>query len=145
MSYRIACEAADLVAAIAPVAGVLSLAPEECNPSRPVPAIHFHGTADTIAPYYEAGGYSTMSVPDMYALWAEKSECTDEPTVIFQTNDVTCESYDACSEGAEVVLCTIAEGGHCWPGDLTCWSGYATETIEAGQELLEFLLRFRLP
>ena len=51
VSYRIACEAAYLVAAIAPVAGVLSLAPEECNPSRPVPAIHFHGTADTVAPY----------------------------------------------------------------------------------------------
>ena len=81
----------------------------------------------------------------MFFLWAEKTECTGEPTVVFQQDDVTCESYDTCSEGAEVVLCTITDGRHCWPGDLSCWPEYATETVEAGRELLDFLLRFRLP
>jgi polyhydroxybutyrate depolymerase len=144
MSYRIACEAADLVAAIGPVAGVLSLEPEDCQPLRPVPAIHFHGTADAVAPYDRAGGFSTMSVPDMFALWAEKTECTDVPVVSFEKDDVGCQSYETCAGGAEVTLCTIEGAGHCWPGNPTCPLGSSTETINAGEAMLDFMLRFSL-
>jgi polyhydroxybutyrate depolymerase len=140
MSYRIACEAADLVAAVAPVAGVLSLEPEDCLPSRPVSVIAFHGTADHVAPYDRAGGFSTMSVPAMFSLWAEKTGCTDVPTVTFQKDDVRCESYTACQKDAEVALCTIENGRHCWPGHPAC-----IETIDAGEAMLDFLLRFQLP
>jgi len=145
MSYRIGCEAADLVAAIAPVAGVLSLAPEDCQPSRPVPAIHFHGTADLIALYGQAGVFPPLSVPDMFALWAEKSECSGAPVVTFEMDDVRCQSYESCGEGAEVMLCTIDGAGHCWPGNPSCPFGSSTETINAGEAMLEFMLRFELP
>ena len=49
MSYRLACELSDRIAAVAPVAGDIRLA--ECNPPRPVPGIAFHGTADAVIPY----------------------------------------------------------------------------------------------
>jgi len=145
MSYRIGCEAADLFAAIAPVAGVLSLAADDCQPSRPVPAIHFHGTADFVAPYDRAGGFSTMSVPDMFALWAEKTECSGAPVVTFEKDDVRCESYESCARGAEIMLCTIEGAGHCWPGNPTCSLGGSTETINASEAMLDFMLRFELP
>ena len=44
LAQRLGCEAADLFAAIAPVAGTLNFTP--CTPSRSVSVIEFHGTAD---------------------------------------------------------------------------------------------------
>lgn len=144
MSYRIACEAADLVAAIAPVAGVLSLPAEECQPQRPVPALHFHGTTDVVAPYDRAGGFSTMSVPDMFALWAEKTACTGEPETTFAGNGVRCEAYLSCGESAEVELCTIEGFGHCWPGFAGCPADPSVDVIDASEAMLDFMLRFEL-
>src|SRR5207245_11747467 len=52
MVHRLACELADRIAAIAPVAGGNQLsAVSSCNPPRPVPVIEFHGTADPAWPY----------------------------------------------------------------------------------------------
>src|SRR5208282_2572641 len=44
MTYRLGCELSDKIAAIAPVAGALSV--ENCQPTNPVSVIIFHGTAD---------------------------------------------------------------------------------------------------
>ena len=44
MAYRVGCEASDVFAAIAPVAGALDT--DDCRPAAPVSAIIFHGTAD---------------------------------------------------------------------------------------------------
>jgi poly(3-hydroxybutyrate) depolymerase len=46
---RLAAELSDRIAAIAPVAGTLAIA--DPKPTRPVPVIHFHGTADRIVPF----------------------------------------------------------------------------------------------
>src|SRR3569833_809243 len=44
MAYRVACDAASMVAAIGVVAG--SVVDDTCRPARPVPLIVLHGTAD---------------------------------------------------------------------------------------------------
>ena len=49
MSYRLAAELSDRIAAIAPVAGTIAI--EESKPNRPVPVIHFHGTKDTLVSF----------------------------------------------------------------------------------------------
>jgi polyhydroxybutyrate depolymerase len=49
MSYRLASELSDRIAAIAPVSGPMGT--PTCKPSRPVPVIHFHGTDDENAPF----------------------------------------------------------------------------------------------
>jgi polyhydroxybutyrate depolymerase len=46
MSHRMACDRADLVAAIAPLAGVTWSDPSKCAPSAPVSVLQIHGTAD---------------------------------------------------------------------------------------------------
>lgn len=116
MSHRLACEASDIIAAVGPVAGVLGIPPGDCNPERPVPVIHFHGTADNIILYEGGGLVESASVVDTVELWADLNDCTDEPTVTFDEGDVTCETASECADGATVTLCTIADGGHCWPG-----------------------------
>ena len=51
MSYLLGCALSDRITAIGGVAGAYAFPLEECHPSRPVPMIAFHGTADPIVPY----------------------------------------------------------------------------------------------
>jgi poly(3-hydroxybutyrate) depolymerase len=51
MSFALACQLADRVAAFGSVAGAYLYPWEACQPARPVPAILFHGDADPIVPY----------------------------------------------------------------------------------------------
>ena len=61
MCYRLAAELSDRIAAIAPVAGTMAI--EKANPTRPVPIIHFHGTADTFVPFNGAAKAPASSSP----------------------------------------------------------------------------------
>ena len=54
MANRFACDRADLVAAIAPVAGTLGTG-VPCAPSRPVSVLAVHGTVDPVVPYNGGG------------------------------------------------------------------------------------------
>jgi polyhydroxybutyrate depolymerase len=51
MSYRMACDHADKIAAIASVGGAMYLDATKCEPSRPVNVLEVHGTADEVIPY----------------------------------------------------------------------------------------------
>ena len=48
MSYRLAAELSDYIAAIVPVAGPMGT--RTCNPKHPVAVMPFHGAADDSAP-----------------------------------------------------------------------------------------------
>lgn len=93
MTHRFACERADLLAAIAPVAGQLNV--EACAPSKPVSVLMIHGLKDEHAPYAGGEGRKMLkprvdrSVPDSAAIW----------------------------ERAGSSVTVIAHpGGHIWPG-----------------------------
>ncbi|MBW2465068.1 MAG: prolyl oligopeptidase family serine peptidase [Deltaproteobacteria bacterium] len=143
MAYRLACEASDLFAAIAPVAAVLGLPDEQCTPSRPVPVMEFHGTSDFIVPY-DGGGFSDYrSVDDTIASWRTINGCTGDPTVTFDMGDTTCQTWSACEAGAEVILCTIEDGGHLWPGGV---GGLGSDaSIVATDAMWDFFDRHSLP
>jgi len=51
MSYRMACDHADIVASIASLAGATFLDPSDCMPSEPVHALQIHGTSDDVILY----------------------------------------------------------------------------------------------
>jgi polyhydroxybutyrate depolymerase len=75
MSYRLGCERADVFAAIAPVAGKVGIS--GCNPSRPVPLMAFHGTADPLVGYYTGDlSADNLSVPDTVKKWAMEDGCS---------------------------------------------------------------------
>jgi len=128
MSYRLGCEAPDLVAAVAPVSAVLANDPNEvmqsterfqCNTSRPVPLLHIHGTADQLVGYTGDPLFGWDSVNASIASWAARAGCHDAPTPSFSNVtasgnvSVSCHSY--CGGLRNVTLCTIVNGTHAWP------------------------------
>ena len=104
-SNRIACELADRVAAVGPVTGLLLFS--GCNPTRPVPIMMINGTADTLTQYQYA-----VQTAD---IWKGKNGCTTQMQT-YQNGDTTCVTHGGCTAGADVVLCTVQDGGHQWPG-----------------------------
>lgn len=118
--YRLACELSDRIAAVAPVAGAL-LDAGHCEPRRPIPVLHFHGTADKLVPF--EGGYGKIgssgefrSVVETISKFVQFNECSKEPEKAYDKGDATCQSFRSCKNSADVNLCTIDGGGHTWPG-----------------------------
>ena len=60
MTYRMACESADLIAGIASLAGGTFLDSSRCAPSQPVNILHIHGTADDTV-FYAGGALGTTA------------------------------------------------------------------------------------
>jgi polyhydroxybutyrate depolymerase len=145
LTHRNGCESADLFAAIAPVAGVLGIDPEDCLPSRPIPVMHFHGTNDLLVPYGGGGLLGTPSVPDTDAGWAERNGCTGDAVSTYMMGDAHCETHETCDDGVKVTLCTIEGEGHCWPGQSVCTFGTSTTDISANEAMWEFFSQFSLP
>ena len=139
LAHRLACEASDIIAAIAPVAGVIGVPMDACDPPRAVPVMHFHGTFDTIVPYTGSALNGFPSVEDTIAHWVERNGCTDEAESTFDMGDSHCETHDSCAGGAEVTLCTIEGGAHVWPGGLG-----SASTLSATDHMWGFLSRFTL-
>ncbi len=75
MAYRMACERADVIAAIAPLAGLASSDAAACKPSRPVNVLHMHGTADDTVPYGPTSAIGTVGALGSVAQWAAKNGC----------------------------------------------------------------------
>jgi polyhydroxybutyrate depolymerase len=144
LSHRLGCELADTIAAVAPVASVLGM--PSCTPSRPMPVLHFHGTADPLVPYGGSPSLGFPSVPDTFAGWAMRDQCTDMPSQTFSMGDSHCSSYLHCAGGAEVTLCTIDGGGHTWPGGTPVPSlGYTTPNLSATDSMWSFFQAHPLP
>ncbi|PRX96654.1 alpha/beta hydrolase family esterase [Allonocardiopsis opalescens] len=142
----LACRAADRIAAIAPVAGAFYPTGEECRPSRPVPVIEFHGTADATIPYTGDADRGLPAVPEWTAAWAGRDGCRPRPSVRRIEPDIELSRWSGCAAGTAVAHVAIDGGGHTWPGaDAYSGGGHTTQTIEAHQVLWRFVARHRLP
>jgi polyhydroxybutyrate depolymerase len=118
MSFVLSCKLSERIAAFGSVAGAYSFPWGDCNPSRPVPAIIFHGTADPIVPYQGGlagrSGYTFPSIPDWVITLAQRNGCNAAPQDLEATGDVSGVQYTDCA--GDVIFYTIAGGGHSWPG-----------------------------
>jgi polyhydroxybutyrate depolymerase len=127
MSARLACDASSVFAAVAVVAATI---PENvranCKPSRAVPFMLIHGTADTFVP--EVGGTivkgeggEAASTTQTVNLWRDLNKCSSAvtQTQINPANDgtsISLERYAGCAAGSEVAFYKVMDGGHTWPG-----------------------------
>lgn len=118
MVNRVACELSERIAAIGPVSGAYSSG--DCSPSRPVAIFAIHGTADAIVSY--------SGIPDWAAAWAQRNGCDPEPVDVPHNVLISEKKWGNCKAGADVVLYTIQDLGHDWPGDL----------IDVGQKIWDF-------
>lgn len=166
LSYRLAIEAPDLVAAIAPVAGANAMEPKPGTPA--VPVLHIHSVDDPRALY--AGGLGPPfpltdhrvlhpSVETVVRRWAAHDGCAPEP-VTAETRAGAAGSKDegqtatrwvfgGCRDESAVELLRLTGAGHVWPGGdrnyLVRLLGRGTSLIDANQELWAFFRRFRRP
>lgn len=152
MCYRLAAELSDRIAAIAPVAGTMAI--EKCDPRRPVPVLHFHGTKDGLVLF---GGpddripknLKFLSVEDSVRAWARVNGCPETPEirdVPDQAADGTTlkkKTYGPGREGAEVILYVVEGGGHTWPGrePRSRFLGKTTKDVSANDVIWEFFER----
>jgi polyhydroxybutyrate depolymerase len=161
MTSTLGCVRADRFAAIAPVAGAQH--PTGCNPSRRVPMLAFHGTADPILFFNGGGGpiggttTSTLVPPDLHgpgypanvAAWAAANGCDPDDTDTNVTDEVIHRVYD-CPDEADVEFFIVLDGGHAWPGSafsaaIASIVGYTTMDIHASEEAWAFFEHFHLP
>lgn len=144
LSHRLACEAADRIAAIGTVAGPMAIA--DCNPTRPVPVMHFHGTSDFVVPYDGGGLSNAESVADTIAGWVARNGCASPAMTTFSQGDAHCETNDGCTDGATVTLCTLEGGGHQWPGGESAGpGGEINMDIFASAAMLDFFDAHPMP
>lgn len=115
MTHRLACERADLVAAIAPVGGTMAVA--ECKPSRPVPVVMINGRADEHVPFEGGTGKKSpdprvdRSFPDTAKIWAEANRCT-----LARITDGLYDRGEYECPGGVGMATYMHAGGHIWPG-----------------------------
>jgi polyhydroxybutyrate depolymerase len=117
MTYRLACESALPIAAIAPVAGTLTVA---CEHPQRVSVLHLHGLADRNVPI--DGGYgsgfarvSYRPVASGIAVFRSANACTAPVT---RTAGPVTTARSACADGKVVQFTTVAGAGHQWPGSV---------------------------
>ncbi|HEX3659620.1 MAG TPA: PHB depolymerase family esterase [Pirellulales bacterium] len=149
MCYRLAADLSQRIAAIAPVAGTMTFS--ECKPARPVSIIHFHGTKDQFVPLEGKKGVIIQFRPidKIMRAWAAIDGCPTTPKLELlpdKANDgtrVTRTTYGPGKEGSEVVLYTIENGGHTWPGRNPGFQflGKSTQDISANDLIWDFFQR----
>jgi polyhydroxybutyrate depolymerase len=161
MSYRLACDAADVFAAVAPVAANMSEAlGARCKPSRPISLAIFNGVDDPIMPWkggpikvlwFDRG--IVLSTAATQARWLELDQCApphpDGTLINAVPNDGTTilKHTAQCAAKTEVVLYEIQGGGHTWPGGEPYLGkrlvGTVSQEIDANQAIWQFLRRYQ--
>jgi polyhydroxybutyrate depolymerase len=122
MTNRLACDRADVFAAVAPVSGTLGV-DVPCAPSRPVAVLETHGTADAVVPFNgglvvgKAGPSTVVAAPAMAAKWRELDGCQGTPAQdTLPGTEVHRFTSASCAAGTAVAFVQIDGGGHTWPG-----------------------------
>jgi polyhydroxybutyrate depolymerase len=155
MSFRLACDAGDLFAAVAPVTATMpaDLGPR-CRPGAPVAVLVIN--ADPLVPY-EGGQVRAFfsfrgeiwSTERTIAFWAQRNRCAAPPDVrALADRDTTDGSrvievaYARCA-GPRVRLLRIEGGGHTWPGRAqylpVAWVGVTNRDIDGTEVVWRFL------
>lgn len=157
MCFRLACDAPDLVAAVAPVAAAMSDALAKNNRSTaPVSVLVINGTADPFVPWNggvigsTAGGRGiALSAQATIGYWVALDGCPATPVVsgLPDTDPadgtrVTQSSYGGGRGGTGVVLLAVDGGGHAWPGGRQYLPvrviGRTSRDVTASQYIWEF-------
>jgi polyhydroxybutyrate depolymerase len=136
MSYRMACDHADAIAAIVSLAGAPPADPAACRPSEPVAILQVPGSADdqvrveggSLRGNLAPGDDRLKAYPSLEASlaeWATLDGCSGTRTPSATTldldrtlvgvrgpNETVVSTYESCRPGGAVELWMIQGGGH---------------------------------
>jgi polyhydroxybutyrate depolymerase len=144
MTHRLACEAADLFAAAAPMAFGIPYPsfPTQCTPSRLVPILVTMGLTDTLVSY-------AFAAPTL-AGWRDKNGC-DSGGAAVEINEIyggsNCAIDTSCgAAGIEVGLCSVT--GSTFAPPLNIFDGHILyfndDAVDITQRSWDFMSRYSL-
>ena len=140
MSYHLACELNERIAAIGAMSGTMSTDDiANCVPTYKTPIMHVHGTADGTVPYYSSPLPSLSLVEETMNFWINVHQClssadsTQLPNNAADGLTVDRFIYQACTPESSVELLRVNGGGHT----------YFYEPINDFTEAAEIWLFFR--
>lgn len=147
MAYRLACQAADVFAAVAPVAGGIIVGTENlCQPSRAVPVLSFRGDTDQIVPF--DGGVvagvmpqvSVLSADDSLVFWRTLNACSGSEQVEVLGPMSSCRTHTTCEDNSIISFCTVS--GIAAPGNHRLYQN--SDNINLGQRIWDFFANVTL-
>lgn len=127
MSYRMACNHGDKIAAIVSLAGANFTDPQRCDSDTPVAVAQAHGTADTTIQY--GGNSQYPGSAESLEPWRVRNGCGETLEATGETLDLdsvapgeetSVESFGECSSGFAVERWTMDASGHI-PGLRETW------------------------
>jgi polyhydroxybutyrate depolymerase len=150
LSYRLACELSDKIAAIAVNSCTLAVT-EPCQSARPVPILHMHSVLDEHVPYQGGIGVSGIYYPPVDSglnVWSLNNACAVTAQVLINNAQYKFTKWSDCSDQVSIEYYLTQDGGHGWPGGLPGGgrnSDTPSKVISANDLLWEFFQRYQLP
>ncbi len=143
MSYYLACNMSDKIAAIASVTGAMgSFTQLNCNPTHPTPVMEIHGTADFTVPFND--------IVNGIEYWRDYNNCnlTADTTLMpdLMLGDLSTVKhivYNNGDNGVTTELFKVINGGHTWPGS-NISVGVTNYDINASVEIWKFFSRYNI-
>jgi len=160
LTQSLACNLSDRIAAFASVAGTLPAnVASSCKPKSAVSILMINGIGDESVPY--PGGKvddirEAISVPETAEIWRQHNNCASNPKIeppsntnASDSNQVKISRYSGCRNGSEVMLVSLKDIGHAWPGgasgNMKEAQGNVKSGINATQTIWDFFQRHTLP
>ncbi|AIE87169.1 phospholipase/carboxylesterase [Fimbriimonas ginsengisoli Gsoil 348] len=136
----------DRIAAIGAVAGTVGLPNADGQkaipaPASPVSAMLIHGKKDSMVAYDKSASalLAGIGAEESAQWWAGQDGCAKTPCQTMSANgNVATETFSGGRLGAEVILVSIANGVHAWPGGLTRPGHESTPDVDAADLLWQF-------
>lgn len=149
LTYKITCALSDKIAAAGIISGFFD--PEFYTNINPMPMVIFHGTKDKNILYNGGRPKKIIDIierkidrplSDTISFWVKNNKCSGIP-VREKTGNVVKDSYLNCENNADVVLYTLINAGHAWPGGKkTLFGGeYPSQEISATNTLWDFFTK----
>lgn len=148
MSYRLACELSDRIAAIAPVGASMSMT--TCTPQRPVPTISLHSYLDDNVPYDGgvgdgASGHYNSPQDSILNAWSAMNNCNTTNDTIINNSQFLYRRWSNCDCETIIEQYVTQDGGHSWPGGIQTLSGDPVSTfINANDLIWDFFQQYSL-
>ena len=141
MSYHLACNLSNKIAAIASVTGSMSRETlSDCSANHTMPILQIHGLQDSVVPYGGSSVVGMEPIDGVLNYWASFNDCN--PNRLLAITDYFNEKgsiefihYESCLNNADVRLIRIPSMGHTWPS-------FSNFNISASEEVWNFVSQF---
>ncbi|MBK7105138.1 MAG: T9SS type A sorting domain-containing protein [Ignavibacteriae bacterium] len=147
MSYRLAAELSNRIAAIAPVASVM-VNENIFEPVNSIPIIHLHSFWDDSVPIEGglgdgAANYEYPPLDSVLNIWANINNCIIIDTIFNESGKYLYKTWTNCNDEKNIELYITYDGGHSWPGGTAPRIGAdpVSEQINATNLIWDFFLK----